>query len=55
MIGQDVVVEDLAELFVGDTGQGAEVHIGGRIADENVDLPEFAAGARHQLFQCLFG
>ena len=46
MVGEDVVVEDLAELLVGDTGHGAVIGIAGGIADEDVDRaePHFGLG-----------
>ena len=37
MIGQDVVVEDLAELVVGNARLWPVIGVGGRIADEHVD------------------
>ena len=40
MTGQDVVVENLAKLFVGNAGHRPVVGIGGGVADEDVDPPE---------------
>ena len=37
MIGDDVVVEDLAELVVGDAAERPIIGIGRGVADENVD------------------
>ena len=46
VVGEDVVVEDLAELLVGDAGHGAVIGIARSIADEDVDRaePHFGLG-----------
>ena len=44
MVGQHIVVEDLAELIVGDGGERAVMRVGGGVADEDVDAPKLADG-----------
>src|SRR3546814_19974016 len=43
MVGQHVIVEDLAELFVRDARHRAVIGVGRGVADQDVDLPEMFA------------
>ena len=54
MVGDDVVVEDLAELIVADAAERPIVGIAGRVADEHVDLAEAAHGLVGEALQIVF-
>ena len=47
VIREDIVIEDLPELFIADGGGRAEMRITGGVADEHIDLPEMLAGLVH--------
>jgi hypothetical protein len=53
VIADDVVVEDLAELVVGDAGQRAVIGVGRGVADADVDLAERRLGLVDQVLQVL--
>jgi hypothetical protein len=54
-VGRDyVVIQDLAELLIGDGGHRAHVHVGGRITHEYVDFPKGCVSFGHQVGQILF-
>ena len=55
VVGDDVVVEDLAELVVGDAGQRPVIGIGRGVADQHVDLAEGAIGFVDQVLQIVLG
>ena len=55
VIGEHVVVENLAELGVRDAGHRAVVRIGSRIADQNVDPAEGARGLVDEMLKLLLG
>ena len=48
MVGDDVVVEDLAELIVGDAAERAVIGIARGVADQHVDLAERARPSRRR-------
>ena len=54
MVGEDVVVEDLAELVVGDGGERAVMWVGSGVADKDVDWPELAAGLIDHVLERVF-
>ena len=51
VVGDDVVVEDLAELIVGNAGERTVIGIGRGVADQHVDLAEGAVGFVDQVLQ----
>ena len=51
VVGDDVVIENLAELIVGDVCKRPVIGVGCGIADENVDPTERAARLVHQMLQ----
>ena len=55
VVGDDVVVEDLAELVVGNAGQRAVIGIGRGVADQHVDLAEGAVGFVDEMLQVFLG
>src|SRR3546814_17268718 len=56
MIGEHIIVEDLAKLLVGDARHGAVIGVGSSIADQEVDRPKPLLGLRNQRLQsCLLG
>src|SRR3546814_16667417 len=56
MIGEHIIVEDLAKLLVGDACHWAIIGVGSSIADQEVDRSKPLLGLRNQRLQsCLVG
>ena len=55
MIGDDVIVEDLAELVVGYVGKRPIIGVGGRVADQNVDSAKMRRRDLGKMAQILLG
>ncbi|MNT56691.1 hypothetical protein D3C72_1940120 [compost metagenome] len=55
MVGDDVVVQHLAELVVRHAAHGPVIGVGSGIADQHVDLAEHAVGLVDQALQVVLG
>ena len=53
VVGDDVVIENLAELIVGDAGERAVIRVGRGVADQHVDLAVDAVGLVDEILQIL--
>ncbi len=55
VIGDDVVVQNLAKLVIGNSGLRSVIGIRGGVADQRVDLAEHAVGFLDEMLQIILG